>query len=143
MCAWRLHKPHLPATCCHFQEVSDLEHQRVDQIGSDLGSEVQLSGYWKGEDPAPQGHPAAGYLHAMVWNRLVCIAYIGLHTTQVKIFWQQLAGVGELAPSAIHQHAEAWGMRKLMSYTLRRIKMGHTARVPCKHHMFVACSHIL
>ena len=40
-------------------------------------------------------------------------------------------GDAEMQPGRVQKHAEAWGFKKLISYVLRRIKMGHKPRVLC------------
>ena len=51
--------------------------------------------------------------------------------TQVKVFWNVVGtqGDGSVASSAVQLHAESWGLKKLLSYTLRRIKMKHNSCV--------------
>ena len=57
--------------------------------------------------------------------------------TQVNRFWTMVnARDAEMQPGRVQKHAEAWGFKKLISYVLRRLKMGHKPRVLCLH--FVA-----
>ena len=50
---------------------------------------------------------------------------------KVHAFWLKV-GTGEgSVPSPVKQHADAWGLKKLTSYALRRIKMGHKSRESC------------
>ena len=55
------------------------------------------------------------------WNQTVMVA-------EVQNFWKTfMPGEGN-GPSKLQMHAEAWGLKKLISYTLRRLKTGQVAR---------------
>ena len=54
---------------------------------------------------------------------------------KVKEFWKMIGSTcGREMPSAVQMHAESWGCKKLMSYCLRRIKIGHKPRASMTHY---------
>ncbi|CAE7445453.1 unnamed protein product [Symbiodinium sp. CCMP2592] len=56
---------------------------------------------------------------------------------EVKKFWVLIGGNKDgVQPTAVQVHAEAWGLRKLISYSIRRVSMGHRARDPSVRDIF-------
>ena len=62
-------------------------------------------------------------MHAQTLRQKSCIQ------SKVQEFWRVVSGTAYEMPSKLQIHAESWGLRKLISHVLRRLKMGHIPRV--------------
>ena len=51
----------------------------------------------------------------------------------MKKFWSLMATDDEPAPGKIGMHADAWGVRRLLTHVLRALRLGRKPRVPLQH----------
>lgn len=61
---------------------------------------------------------------------IACIQDMRLRSGQVKAFWSLMSVGGlEKKPSKLQMHADAWGIRKLISHALRTLRLARAPRV--------------